>query len=459
MYQLLNNFWNYLKIRADHTLPLDCTVFEKYSLRVKHIRNRKSLRIHPNVAAFLPHIWSGRHLIPNLVTTQISIPRCDPAVIPLNISPNLIHLDIDLGFKKQPPDNDTIMHQFLDQVLHGCPRLSHVGFRGFATQHINKTISAMRNLESLSLRIGNSLSEETLHTVMGFAHLLELEVHAGNITLPNPLQEDHFQSHGTFASLQKLCIRASSSTVEGILNYVRPNTLRHLQIDLDDISSSNMLWSTIFKRIGSKGSKSLLHLSLEHHFETLDLPSSLAPSAAIPGQHGPTTANSSIFCEAFRALASLKHLRHFSCDLTVPPIIFDQDFEKIIESWPDLEHLELGPIPDILEEDFHSHLTPGILAFAATMAPKLERLVFPLIIGDELPAIFPLKQTYLSNQLHNITVARLNTSRAVKVGDFLHHLFPSLDIIEGPSDDIYPWSDVNAALRELRNHTPGTSTD
>jgi len=46
------------------------------------------------------------------------------------------------------------------------------------------------------------------------------------------------------------------------------------------------------------------------------------------------------------ALCNLKDLRHFVCDVTVPFVVTDKDIAKIVSWWPDIEHIDVGLVPE-----------------------------------------------------------------------------------------------------------------
>lgn len=382
-------------------------------------------------------------MLPCLRTAHISIPRNNPLILPFNLSPSLTHLEVDLGFKASTTIVDSTLCDYLSKATALCPELKHVSLRGLASKGLNYVLSNMHNLHFLTLRLGRSLLRETLAAITSFPHLKELEVHAGHLHADDlddiPIDNDF----SIFPSLEKLHIRAKSSFIEALLNHWERTTLHRIHIDLDDDSPSTTSWNTIFSSIGTKSFNTLEHLSLEHHFELPEVDSSISPD----GTPSPSAYPMSFLdLEALEPLHDLRHLRYFSCDMTIPPIFGDKDLARIVCWWPELEHLELGCAPqaDESERAVTPDLTIASLSCISVKCPKLKKLILPLTIVDipESPSSRPI-----ASELRTLTIAQLKTSTPSALAGYLRSLFPLLWDLEGPCDDNQIWSDTRLALQ------------
>jgi hypothetical protein len=156
--------------------------------------------------------------------------------------------------------------------------------------------------------------------------------------------------------------------------------------------------------------------------------------------------------EDIQNLRSIKQLHHFACDLTLPPLLRDQELTDLATWWPDLEHLELGSVPQGDETEprvsGNAQITVASLTTFATKSPKLEKLILPLRIEDPF---FPPSASHLlvANKLRSLTVSQLGSCQPLELAKYLHQLFPLLEDFEGPCDDTQPWTDTKAALTKL----------
>ncbi|KAF8159480.1 hypothetical protein B0H34DRAFT_858280 [Crassisporium funariophilum] len=443
------------KFGREYSLPrrtscTDLDAFRAYALRVKHISHRHELRVHRSIpAAFDCLSVMNEIALPSLTTAHISLPRCHADLLFINLAPTLRCLDIDLGFKMKTSSVDSALCDYMEQVGSICSRLEQISIRGLASERLNSIVSASRNLQSLSLRLGHSLSPTTLGAVMTFPHLLELDVQVGHI---EPRYFDNIPEFGDnipFASLKKLHIRGKSAIIETILDHIQPNTLRHLHIELEDAMPSSSSWTTIFDSICAKSAQYLLHLALEHHFE---IPEPSGSDTTQSETNNPSSANHSDLSMPFdtmHTLRKLKLLRHFACDITIPPIIHDQDVEKLVSWWPDLEHFELGSVPQTDGEPAPTlPMTMAALNHFAKSSGKLKKLVLPLTLCD-LSSMHFAANTSIGHPLESLTVAQLMASNPPQMAGHLHRLFPSLVNLDGPCDESQPWTEAKDALRIL----------
>ncbi|KAF9563097.1 hypothetical protein CPC08DRAFT_341092 [Agrocybe pediades] len=428
--------------------------FNSYAERVKHIRNTQNIKLHSNLASIMPCSYSQHLSIPNLLTSYISIPRCNERLIHFNFSASLQCVDMDLGFKAQRFDVEESIAKYMEQLKDECHQLRHIGLRGTASPRINDTIAAMSNLESASLRLGNSLLPGTLARIAMFPSLQELEVHAGHIQCNDIDETLGKESSLTFPSLRKLHIRAKSSVVEKITEMVQPDTLQHFHIELDDPAPSDSHWDVIFESISMKAATSLRHLALEHQFELPEqsLPTqAVDPSSIAPGVYTPP---SSMQFDSLKKLRGLSQLRHFRCDLTLPPTSCEQGLPSLLAWWPLLSHLNLGSAPDTDDNQYPvtAKLTPASLSFLSKKSVNLETLILPFVLDDlSLP---PTEEDRAQNRILNMTVSRLESVNAQQFAERIHSLFPALQNLEGAGDESPTWAVVKKVLHDTHLSTP-----
>jgi len=422
-------------------------LFQSYARRVRHISHRLEVKKYLGSAVYLPLTHLTPVALPNLSTTYLSLPRCPAPLMSLYMSQRLQHIEADLGFKFSKSSNEIAFCDFMEQVLVGCLELKGVSLRGLSSPRLNDIISSMGKLQTLSLRLGQSLLPSTLRAIMTFPNLSELEVHAGHIDVDD-LERNHMEIQ--FPSLRKLCIRAKSNVVKSILNQIQRNNLHYLHIELDDSSPSTASWNIILSLVCDQAASSLRHLQIEHHFETPEIPI-LSPvdMAQTPNAlQGSITSTMSF--DDIHILRVVKKLRHFTCDVTLPPLFRDKDMAGLATWWPDLEHLELGSAPqgDEVESTGNAQITIASLTSFATHSPKLEKLILPLRIGDH-PLPPPVSHPPVANKLRSLTIAQLTSCKPLELAKYLRRLFPLLEGFEGPCDDTQIWTDTKAALSNI----------
>jgi hypothetical protein len=422
-------------------------LFQSYARRVKHIAHRLEVKKYLGSAAYLPLTRLTQVALPNLSTTYLSLPRCPAPLMSLYLSHRLQHIEADLGFKFSKSSNEIAFCDFMEQVLVGCLELEGVSLRGLSSPRLNDIISSMGKLQNLSLRLGQSLLPSTLRAIMTFPHLSELEVHAGHVDVDD-LERNHIEVQ--FPSLHKLRIRAKSNLVKFVLHRIQRNNLHYLHIELDDFSPSTASWNIILSLVCDQAASSLRYLQIEHHFETPEIPI-LSP---LDMAQTPNALQGSIMSfDDIHVLRVVKKLRHFACDVTLPPLFRDKDMANLATWWPDLEHLELGSAPQGDEAESrvtgNAQITIASLTSFAIQSPKLEKLILPLRIGDH-PLPPPPSHPRVANNLRSLTIAQLRSCKPLELAEYLRQLFPSLERFEGPCDDTQIWKDTKAALFKHR---------
>jgi len=358
-----------------------------------------------------------------------------------------------VGFKAQGLNIEEAICNYLEWLQCQSHELRHITLRGNASPRLNGIISNMSNLESLSLCLGNSLLPKTFAIISSFPHLQELEVHAGHIHSSDVEDIWENESYTRFISLRRLHVRAKSSLIENVLEFIQPDILQHLHIELDDSSPSHSSWEVIFDIISHKASSTLQHLTFEHHFEI--------PEQSLPAQSDPTISQNSVSrissmqFESLKKLRKVSLLRQLSCDLTLPLIVNEQDLQSVVSWWPLLDHLNLGSITGIDDPNQYTtpaKLTPAALSLFTTKLPNLRTLILPSSIDDLLLSSAESQAT-ISDRLNNITIAGLETSNPQDLAKRLRTLFPALQNLEGPCDDTPTWKQLKTALQESYPHT------
>lgn len=414
---------------------------------MKHIAHRLEVKKYLGSAVYLPLTQVA---LPNLSTTYLSLPRCPAPLMSLYMSHRLQYIEADLGFKFSKSSNEIAFCNFMEQVLVGCLELKGVSLRGLSSPRLNDIISSMGKLQTLSLRLGQSLLPSTLRAIMTFPHLSELEVHAGHVDVDD-LERNPIEIQ--FPSLRKLHIRAKSNLVKDVLNRIQRNNLHYLHIELDDFSPSAVSWNIILSLVCDQAASSLRYLQIEHHFETPEIPIMSPLDIAQTPNALQGSINSAMSFDDIHILRVVKKLRHFACDVTLPPLFRDKDMASLATWWPDLEHLELGSAPQVGEGGSrvtkNAQITIASLTSFATHSPKLEKLILPLRIGDH-PLPPHSSHPLVANKLRSLTIAQLSSCKPFELAEYLRQLFPSLEGFEGPCDDTQIWTDTKAALFKHR---------
>ncbi|CAA7265135.1 unnamed protein product [Cyclocybe aegerita] len=442
-------------ISASESSSNASVAFSSYARRVKYISHRQEANNHHVIVPVTYPLFSALKLaLPNLRTAHISFRRCNTSFLPLYLSPALCNLEVDLGFGKSYIDLDSMLCDYLEKTNLLPIKLERISLRGLASERLNRAISSFHHLRFISLKLGRSLLPQTVKEITTFSSLLELEIHAGHID-PDDLEDTHRHA-SIFKSLRKLQIRAKASFIEHVFRHLEQDTLNHLHIELDDHSPSSISWNNIFRLICDKASNTLHHLSLEHHFE---LPEMTPSSSASPGtslylnpNNTPNQVSPALPFSTMADLRRLKHVKHFVYDATVPPIIYDNDIKKLLSWWPNLEHFELGSVPQTEEGGLLPpfHMMMAALTTFAAKAPKLQKLVLPLPVDSvegEPDGKFSVAKS--TSPLMSLTVAQLETSKPSNLAAYLHRLFPALRNLDGPCDDNVAWTETRATLYAL----------
>ncbi|KAG6813837.1 hypothetical protein H0H92_006781 [Tricholoma furcatifolium] len=438
--ELLNGVY----VRKASEFAPDMTRFCLYASRVKHISHQRRIQVQPEVLSFitdahLPSIHPTSTL-PSLLSAQLSASNCDVVQTRLSLSSRLCHLDLDLGFKKKA-SNEHIC-QYLQQITQIAPGLQRLSIRGSLSDSLSSLVSSMCNLRSLSLRLGSTLTTDTLLAVLSFPNLVQLEIHAGHIDVDAFSIALAEKSTSIFPALTQLHVRAHTPVLALILEKIPVDNLEILRIEAEEAAGVAAAWGPVFSNIKAKAANSLKSLTVEHHIEIDDTELESASSADTNGPSpGPPVTDNPIPFSELQILGSLRHLTKFVFDTTLPSAICDEELATLVKGWPELQHLDLGlafPVSKTKSLTFRS------LSTMASKMPKLGSLVMAAdlegISLEDIPIDTPSQHI-----LTRITLACAPPSNLVPVVDSLRRLFPSLLEVEGLPEHEDGWS----ALRSL----------
>ncbi|KAJ7504293.1 hypothetical protein B0H11DRAFT_1797004 [Mycena galericulata] len=434
--------------------PPDLGVYNSYASRIKHITQRHDTRVHPALLSML-----SKSTLNRLATTRLSStdPHCFPAA--LSLSPSLRQLDLDLGFKKKGPNEQS--SDYIEQLFCIAIDIERVRLRGSAPRCLNGGISRMSNLRSLTLRTGTFLTEDTLVAISVFPHLTELDIEAGHLdvdalteawTLPAP-------DVGYFPALQKLHLCAQEPSVQLLLKTIHPASLRTLHIEVTTPSGleSSVCWSSVFDLIGVNASQTLEDLTIEQHLDDKDLDtiptSPNADTHTSPHHTHSSTQPNRITFDIIRLLAPLRRLSKLTVDMTRIPSLCDQDIETLATWWPSLTHLDLGSLhsSQCIPSADSPRSTVACLRTLTFSMPMLKTLILPLSITDDMPLPLPCNTASALTRAMFSSTAPPSDPSAMAL--YLHGLFPLLTEVEGTDRHEAEWGEVQLRLRGLQFRT------
>ncbi|KAG5647882.1 hypothetical protein DXG03_007806 [Asterophora parasitica] len=367
----------------------------------------------------------------------------------MSLSSKLSNLDLDLGFKSRGPNSSSdYIRQYLQEVVRIAPGLQRLNIRGSVAHTLLGLVSSMRNLQTLSLRLGASMTIDVLLAVSTFQSLSALELHAGHLNADDLSCALHNQDRPVFPSLKTLRIRAHAPVLESIIDSIPPNTLHTLRIEAEDPSGVPVVWSGVFKAISHKAANTLQNLTIEHHIELDDVEQHNADTTGSSQVEAKT--DTPIPFDDLQILRPLRHLRQVVLDTTLPPALSDENIITLVTGWPELRHLDLGATllsPEAASPTFLS------LNALAKGAPNLESLVISADLNGIEAAAVPVDvPSHVA--LTRMTLACTLTSEPVQVATYLHRLFPSLVDVEGHPEREEHWSRIRDAMQRMRLPLP-----
>ncbi|KAH8833106.1 hypothetical protein DL96DRAFT_1705129 [Flagelloscypha sp. PMI_526] len=426
---------------------LDLARFETYSVRVRSIAySRKVTQVDVRLSQLLSLVPTT--LLPHLGRVSFRPKGFTPTTTRLSNSPALQCVQLDTGFFTTDGDAG-----FIQQLKASGVQLRQMSIRGPLSLTANEALSSFTTVETLSLRLGTSLTPEAFLSVLSFPVLRELDVHATHLNMQE-LQILRPEVHHTapiLSSLKILRIRGSSDLIQSIIS--RTIHLHTLHIELDDSLIRNRSWKTMIDLIGSR-CHHLEALTIEHH---LDLDAEQQPTppiaAALP-QHTLISAHNSrpstpgppakdgFELSLFYSLKSARSLRHLSLDTTIPFVGSDQDIVMFAKYWPCLEHLDLGATSSHVSS---SDISLRSLHILATALPRLQSLILPIGAPVVLLNSLPLASTPVWPSLERLTLPTAFIPDVVEMTALLGSC-PLLRSLDGHQEHEEAWEKIRASL-------------
>lgn len=413
--------------------------FLAYASRVKHI----ALRYNP-----APISSEYLSLLPNLTSVTLSRAGCH-APLEWMLSPHLQKVHILIG-----PMADSVMAyergtnaaKFLQHLTETYPsvELQRLRIRGWMCSALSQAIIPLAMLRSLSIMSGASLTPQLLRAITTFPFLEDLKVHADTMSTDDlKATTPHIGNNSlTFPRLRTFLISGQHKLIAAVLELLQPGTLERITIETMTPTLNAHNWIPILDQLAAKASSSLIALTLQHTMDPSDLQN--LPMLAF------TSADITFTMDTLRPLASLKALRAFMSDTSLPPDLSDKDVEEMGRWWPSLQVLNIGTLP--FEENYlplwQAKTTEGALKVLARLCPALETLVIPLDYSTPTPIDTKNATMQPQHALRTLFVGQLSPAQlpSTFVQDVLS-LFPSVNIIEcDVGQDVKPIYDRNATV-------------
>lgn len=413
---------------------LDLENLSEYARKVKHIQFRSSPEDLAVLGSLLDIDSSEVPLFTKVTSVEITADGCATSAVNFSLTQALKSVDIDTGINtgRKPAGVDRSRHiaNYLLAASVTCQALEHVRVRGFACEQLNKSISHLSKLRVLSLKVGNSLSTDTLVAISFFPVLEELVVHADRVDPEEFKEKLALRQAPVFPSLQTLQIRSQFSVVETIFENIRSTTFSNLDVEAID-SQDTSAWTQLFTTMRSHAAipHTLERLRLDHHIE---LDGDIEDTPPLSHQNDDRSLDNTCFTlNTFSPLSKLPNLKSFTVAANFPPDLDDKDVDQILRWWPLLESLDLGIWPededeeegDVTKEKWIPRTTISSLESAARRCPKLQSLVLPVNVGLENTPSPLISQ----GQLSKLVFSAPGTTLSATTDAYIRGLFPSLD--------------------------------
>lgn len=342
--------------------------FEKYSLRVRHLRFQAgpiSCMPHADVFNDVARTRTTLTILPNLRTLEWNLPLSLCVLfmhqgikqfsVYLTVPPDALFQEVAsrmpnltcLDLRGQPPVKD-IEPALLD-LLRGLPKLYKVVFpRFYVTSQVAETLSESRSLEIVEFQYGPEQGSGDPN-----------DVHVFSPTL----------AEGAFPSLTDLSFSIRFGDAARFMDLAfAPTNITIFYLDSPILESP-----------------SDVHAILDILAENCQLLENLTLMSLIAA-----TTSEALIAEDQITFANLKPLLRFPCLTrfeilhTYPLDISLGDIEELAKKWPSLERLVLNNEPAVLQ---HSSLTLTALLPFARYCPKLEQLgLFMHASTSDLPS-------------------------------------------------------------------------
>ncbi|KAF5350264.1 hypothetical protein D9758_007794 [Tetrapyrgos nigripes] len=365
-----------------------------------------------------------------------TIPSTGPVtVLPSANGPTIV--DLDLGFRSTSSESSNhAAHEFLLDVRQSAPDLASLSIRGLASERLLTAVSSLSMLRTLSLRLGYTMTIDTLIAISKFPVLTELEVQAVAIDVEE-MKENWVLSAelDTFPALATLNIRGTIDFIDAFIRNMRSKHLHELQLDIDPSapSGNNNTWDALFNAIHERFSNTLHDLTIEYHTEAASLPVDTNDTHNTTN-NTPTISpldgkfHDFLNFDTLYPLSNMRNLRRIMLDTSPPLSVCDQDFDRLVKWWPNLEHLQLGSLP-ALDPTWTPQTTVKSLLAVSLGLRSLQTLILPVASSSITTKViddFPAKA---QSPLHHISVTSSLSDQDMMTAA-LNRLFPSLDEIE-----------------------------
>ncbi|KAF5387314.1 hypothetical protein D9757_005710 [Collybiopsis confluens] len=426
-----------------------------YASRVRTIASRQNIRIHPSLLSLLLQDSYIAPIFYRLSSVQLSLTNCHAICPLLSLSPELKKVDLDLGFKtkKDKAVNKSAL-QFISTVGRLSAGFTSLSLRGTASSSVLKAVTSLPHLNFLYLRNGVTFTADTLAAIATFPSLKELKIQISHLH-PESLR---FPASACFPSLQLLDIRGRTTYVEKLLLHMQSDCLVSLRVEVEHLWQTDDTWDGLFNAIRHKTRTTLQELTIEHIMDADDLfledgsirsPDTLSEATTIDNIIPPTNPSALLLFDHLYSLSNHNSLHRLLLETTPPIIIQDQDLEKMVQWWPNLEHLDLGTL--LTEQRWAPKTTPAALFTISRGFSALRSLVMPVnISGLTHDTAIRVLQTFPdASSLHHITLTAL-TPPNQSMAHLLYRLFPSLRDIHGTRGHEEAWTRVQDGFHLLR---------
>lgn len=421
--------------------------FKLYASRVKHVVF-KSTPQSSLISRTLPSFPTFPHL-------KHAVIQGDGCLLPPQflLSPSLQDLDVDLRGTRNCAGVRHRSHQLAETLCNVSSlmtTLQKLRIKGFMATTLDHIIPSFASLRSLTLLTSSSLSVDTLAALGELGNLQDLYVHASNLDADDFTQAISLQTSQPFPVLHNLRIRAQRSLFCAILDVIPSDTLRSLYLETEESAQGPSAWNPTFTLIAAKASNTLIDVTLDQILDPEELESNLTTSGA----------DTRFAIETLQPLGKLRALRRLTIDAMLLPDFTDRDIDQMASWWTQLEHLDLGGLPDGQDHAEVPKITTAALRALAKRCPRLRSLSIPLdsaSCSQEPCGAVVVQQKALERLVVGPPPADEHVAAFVRS---VIHIFPCVREIECASADKSLSVDVQGAGRAHAldvEHPKGTS--
>ncbi|KAI0792028.1 hypothetical protein C8Q75DRAFT_754187 [Abortiporus biennis] len=309
-----------------------------------------------------------------------------------------------------------------------CP-LQKLRVRGWMSPQLDLQIGRLCSLRYLTLHTWESVSSQTIYAVASFPHLELFQLHAGHIDGEDFLISRPGHLTKTFPSLRFLHLRGRQSLFKPLLDLLTEGKLETLYLETEYPVFIGSMWRPVFETIAQKASSSLLDLTIDNFVEMSEFE---RRDTLIPTEFP-------LNIDIIRPLSSVRNLKRFYLDVTVPPILYSEDVEEMGKWWTKLEYMDLTRVPlHAVQWWWQPKVTFAVLPALARTCPNLQTLALALDIDNtkDTSCSQDVSSTLPSNQLtypsHPLQFLRVGYSHSTEqLPSFVNNvfdLFPNVEL-------------------------------